>query len=164
MEFFFTVSPLFCSLLKAAADETLQMKYVTDNKFEEYTQLYYSKSAALLMKRNRLVGPRCSQDLSPGIHDMHIALLATETADWGVFLQAHMSGDVNRLGRVVTESKIAYERNRLYKASYSGTMLLMSNRSACSAALTLNCFSTSLSFRMLMACSLMPFTSPTFPR
>jgi hypothetical protein len=82
--------PEFKSLLSAAADEVIRTKSVTDSRFEYYVKLYYSKKAALRMKRNRRVIGNCSQDQSPRTHAFEIALLAAETADWQVFLKAHL--------------------------------------------------------------------------
>ena len=82
--------PEFRRLLSAAANEAIRSKCLTDARFEYYVELYYSKGAALRMKRNRRVIGTCSQDQSPRIHALEIAMLAAETADWQVFLKAHL--------------------------------------------------------------------------
>lgn len=71
----------FKALLAPAVEEALRVKNVTNLEFEYCTERYYSKSAALMMKRNRKVVGDCSMDDGPRVHAMNIALLAAETAD-----------------------------------------------------------------------------------
>ncbi|MBN9382062.1 MAG: hypothetical protein J0H74_14940 [Chitinophagaceae bacterium] len=82
--------PLFKQLLATAVEDALRFHRVTGDIFERYTEIYYSRSAALQMKRNRIVIGSCSMDPSPRNHAMKIAQLAAETADWSVFLKAHL--------------------------------------------------------------------------
>lgn len=62
----------------------------TDDEFEEYVGLYYSKKTALEFKRNRRVIGGCSQDNSPRVHALNIAKLSAETINWEIFLRSHL--------------------------------------------------------------------------
>lgn len=105
--------PAFRRLLAAAADEMVYMKVPTSFEFEDYTGLYYSKHVALLMKRNKHVVGQCSMDQSPRIHAMNIAQLAAETADWSVFLKAHLDIMNDRFDRM-TDGSYAWGRRQTY--------------------------------------------------
>ena len=85
-----STDPTFRQLLSEAVNEALRFKVQTGDYFEYFTAEYYSKSAALTMKRNRKVFGSCSMDQSPRIHAINIAMLAAETANWEVFLRAHL--------------------------------------------------------------------------
>jgi hypothetical protein len=80
----------FKPLVKDAIEEALQLKYYAGEWLEFYAERYYSKHAALTLKRNREVVGRCSRDDAPRVHTFNIALLAAETANWPVFLHAHL--------------------------------------------------------------------------
>jgi hypothetical protein len=86
---------------------------LTNDMFEYYTELYYSKSAALAMKRNRRVMGLCSMDDRPRVHEMEIALLAAETANWQVFLRAHLDIMNDRADRFVN-SNFAQAKRKTY--------------------------------------------------
>jgi hypothetical protein len=53
--------------------------------------MYYSKQAALTLKRNRHLYVRCGNDQSDWVHLFDIAHLAAETANWPVFMHAHLN-------------------------------------------------------------------------
>ncbi len=95
-----SIIPDFKRLLSAAVQQTLQKKLYTGDLFEMYTEMYYSKSAALTMKRNRPIMGACSRDDMPRVQVMAIALLAAETANWQVFLRAHLDIMNDRVARV----------------------------------------------------------------
>jgi hypothetical protein len=63
---------------------------MSNDEFEEYVGRYHSKKTALELKRNRKVMGMCSQDNSPRIHAMNIALLSAETVNWEIFLRSHL--------------------------------------------------------------------------
>lgn len=58
--------------------------------FEEYVSCYKSPKVALELKRSRIVVGGCSQDMSPRVHAMNIALLSAETINWEIFLRSHL--------------------------------------------------------------------------
>ena len=79
----------FNRLLRAAVDEAIGGK-MSNDEFEDYVGRYHSKKTALELKRNRKVMGMCSQDNSPRIHAMNIALLSAETVNWEIFLRSHL--------------------------------------------------------------------------
>lgn len=103
--------PAFRFLLADAISEALKEKYFTDEIFEHYTAQYYSKDAALLMKRNRIVVGRCSRDPSPRLHIMDIGQLAAEAANWQVFLRAHLDIMNDYASRMFNSSYAEKSRN-----------------------------------------------------
>ena len=108
-----SITPAFKRLLSTAVQQTLQLKLPTGGLFEMYTEEYYSKSAALAMKRNRRVFGACSRDELPRFHVMDIALLAAETANWQVFLRAHLDIMNDRLDRMAN-SNFAQAKRKTY--------------------------------------------------
>jgi hypothetical protein len=105
--------PEFRRLLLRADSEALSQKNITNDEFENYAELYCSKSAALRLKRNRIVIGNCSQDESPRMHAINIALLAAETADWPVFLRAHLDIMNDRFERI-TDGSYAWGGRKTY--------------------------------------------------
>ena len=85
-------SPEFHNLLSQAATEVLDCKELGNDDLEHYAAKYYSATAALAMKRNRVIGYTCNigASLSAPIRDLNIARLAATTANWPVFLKAHL--------------------------------------------------------------------------
>lgn len=79
----------FDALLKEAVNDAITQGG-TDNEFEEYVGLYYSRETALELKRNRIVVGSCSQDRSPRVHALNIAKLSAETINWEIFLRSHL--------------------------------------------------------------------------
>jgi hypothetical protein len=90
--------------------EALSMKNLTDDEFEWYAE-FYSKSAALTLKRNRRVVGHCSMDPSPRTHIFNIAMLAAEAGDWSVFLKAHLDIMNDRADRFANSNMAAEKRN-----------------------------------------------------
>lgn len=86
----FTHEPQFLKLLTASYEEVLA-KGGSNNELEEYVARYLSPDKALALKRNRIVVGGCSQDQSPRIHAMNIAILSAETINWEIFLRAHLN-------------------------------------------------------------------------
>lgn len=72
----------------------------TNDEFETYVAHYDSPATALFFKRNRKVVGGCSMDQGPRIHAMNIAILAAQTANWSVFLKAHLDIMNDRFERV----------------------------------------------------------------
>jgi len=105
--------PEFMQLLEEGVKEALQYKPLTNDYFEYLTAKYYSKSAALAMKRNRRVMGRCSADERPRMHAINIALLAAETANWQVFLRAHLDIMNDRFERV-SDGNYAWAARKTY--------------------------------------------------
>ncbi|MCI5058463.1 MAG: hypothetical protein MRY83_20290 [Flavobacteriales bacterium] len=62
----------------------------SSDNFEFYVERYYSKNAALRLKRSRRVYGMCSMDNAPRYHAMNIAVLSAEAVNWEVFLRAHL--------------------------------------------------------------------------
>ncbi|HYF03345.1 MAG TPA: hypothetical protein VEC36_08210 [Patescibacteria group bacterium] len=78
----------FQKMLKAAVAEALVEG--SNEAFDEYVARFYSKQTALELRRNRIVVGSCSQDNSPRVHAMKIAVLSAETVNWETFLRAHL--------------------------------------------------------------------------
>jgi hypothetical protein len=87
----------------------------TDDEFEEYVALFVSPKEALWFKRNRIVVGSCSMDRSPRRHAMAIAELAGETAEWEIFLRAHLDIMNDRFQRVSDGSYAQGGRNTYIK-------------------------------------------------
>ncbi|HOY07853.1 MAG TPA: hypothetical protein PLO67_20725 [Saprospiraceae bacterium] len=102
----------FDELLKKAVDETLAKGGGSD-MFEEYVERYYSPRTALDMKRNRKVYGSCSQDESPRIHALNIAKLSAQTANWEIFLRAHLNIMNDRFDRA-SDGSYAWGRRKTY--------------------------------------------------
>lgn len=81
--------PQFKKLLDNAVKDAL-INGGAGSEFEEYTERYHSKKAALELKRNRIVVGTCSMDNSPRMHAFDIAVLSAETTNWEVFLRSHL--------------------------------------------------------------------------
>lgn len=79
----------FITLLNEAVIEALSIGG-TQDEFEEYVGLYYSKKAELELKRNRVIIGGCSNDTRPRDHALNIAKLSAETLNWGVFIRTHL--------------------------------------------------------------------------
>lgn len=82
--------PAFKKLFTEAVKEALQLQYPTTFWFETAVEMYYSKQAALTLKRNRKIYSKCGVDQSDWLHLFDIAHLAAETANWPVFMHAHL--------------------------------------------------------------------------
>ncbi len=80
----------FNELFQAGLEEALDDGSVSNNEFEEYVGRYNSPKTALDLKRSRIVVGGCSQDISPRIHAMNIAVLSAETINWEIFLRSHL--------------------------------------------------------------------------
>ena len=102
---------VFRQLLSEAVEEALRYKGRTNDYFEYFTAAYYSKTAALSMKRNRKVTGSCSMDERPREHAINIALLAAQTANWEVFLRAHLDIMNDRFERVANTNYVQAARN-----------------------------------------------------
>jgi len=102
----------FDILLKEAIQEVME-KGGSDDEFEEYVGLYYSKKTALELKRNRIVIGGCSQDNSPRIHALNIAKLAAETIHWEIFLRSHLDIMNDRFERV-SDGSYAWGKRKTY--------------------------------------------------
>lgn len=107
--------PQVKKLFNEAVEEALQSEYITSDWFESSTQRYYSKNAALALKRNRRVTGSCSRDERPREHLFEIALLAAETANWQVFLRAHLDIMNDRVDRMSDGSYAWGSRNTYLK-------------------------------------------------
>jgi hypothetical protein len=83
--------PAFKKLFTDAVKEALQLQYPTSFWFESAVEMYYSKQAALTLKRNRKVYVRCGVDQSDWLHMFDIAHMAAETANWPVFMHTHLN-------------------------------------------------------------------------
>jgi hypothetical protein len=83
----------FQRLLSQAVPEALSQKGFTDDVFEDFTAQYYSSSAALAMKRNRRKAymDNFDAEVRGPVYDMNIAILAAKSANWPVFLKAHLN-------------------------------------------------------------------------
>lgn len=77
-------------LIAEAVKEALQLKCATSILFENATEKYYSKEAALTLKRYRHVYNRCGRDQVYWPHVFDITQLAAETANWPVFIRSHL--------------------------------------------------------------------------
>jgi hypothetical protein len=62
----------------------------TDSDFEDYIERYYSSALALEYKRSRIIFGSCNSR-APRKHMLNIAKLAAHTANWQVFICAHLS-------------------------------------------------------------------------
>ena len=106
-------TPVFKQLLSDAAGETLALKTIAGDNFEYYTAQYYSKAAALTMKRSRHVVGGCSMDQAPRWHAIGIAMLAAQTVNWEVFLRAHLDIMNDRFDRV-SDGSYAWGARKTY--------------------------------------------------
>jgi hypothetical protein len=62
----------------------------SNDELEFYAERYFSKKAALELKRSRIVVGGCSMDQAPRIHALEIAVLSAETVNWETFLRSHL--------------------------------------------------------------------------
>lgn len=81
--------PAHLELLRSAAQETI-LRRSGDPALEFYVERYLSPVEALQMKRLRRVMGLCSMDHAPRLHAVDICRLAAETAQWDIFLRAHL--------------------------------------------------------------------------
>jgi hypothetical protein len=102
----------FNTLLHDAVADALN-KGGTNDEFEEYVGRYYSKKTALECKRNRRVIGGCSMDNSPRIHAFNIAKLSAETANWEIFLHAHLDIMNDNFERA-SDGSYAWGRRKTY--------------------------------------------------
>jgi len=102
----------FVQLLNEAVSEALN-KGGTNDEFEEYVGIYYSRKTELELKRNRIVVGGCSQDNSPRIHALNIAILSAETINWEIFLRSHLDIMNDRFERV-SDGSYAWGRRKTY--------------------------------------------------
>lgn len=108
-----SLQPQFKKLLAEAVEEALKFGYNMGDWFEYIAGAYYSKKAALTLKRGRRIMGMCSQDTRPRDHLFSIALLAAETADWQVFLRAHLDIMNDRVARA-SDGSYAWGRRLTY--------------------------------------------------
>lgn len=76
-------------LLQEATDEALSLGRSSD-VLEFYVERYLSPGQALKLKRHRQVVGFCSMDSRPRDHAADICRLAATTAQWDIFLRAHL--------------------------------------------------------------------------
>lgn len=84
-----------------------------DEEFEQYVEKFVSPKEALWLKRNRIVMRWCGMDSSPGRHVLAIAELAGETAEWEIFLRAHLDIMNDHFQRV-SDGSYAWNRRNTY--------------------------------------------------
>ena len=77
-------------VIAEAVKEALRLRCPTSILFENATEKYYSKEAALTLKRYRHVFNRCGRDQVYWPHIFDITQLAAETANWPVFVRSHL--------------------------------------------------------------------------
>lgn len=104
----------FSTLLQEAVNEALEIGGSSD-EFEAYVSQYYSKKAALRLKRERRVIGSCSRDYSPRLHAINIAVLSAETVNWETFLRAHLDIMNDRFERASDGSYAWASRNTYLK-------------------------------------------------
>jgi hypothetical protein len=88
---------------------------ITDEEFERYVLLFLSAKDVLWLKRNRMVIGGCSVDEAPRKHALAIAELAGETAEWQIFLRAHLDIMNDNFQRVSDGSYAWADRNTYIK-------------------------------------------------
>lgn len=83
---------------------------------KNWSSLSQKRKSNLLekMRSTRVVGS-CSQDDSPRLHAVNIALLSAETYNWGVFLKAHLDIMNDRFERLSDGSYAWANRNTYIK-------------------------------------------------
>ncbi|WP_153797055.1 hypothetical protein [Foetidibacter luteolus] len=89
----------FSLMLKEAVEEAIK-KGGSSSQLELYAGRYLSKNVELELKRGYIVVGMCSQDESPRIRAMDIAVLSAETINWEIFLRAHLDIMNDRFERV----------------------------------------------------------------
>lgn len=82
-------TPEFKKLLQAAVAEAAEHK-LPNYWLEQIVSEYLGPRETLTMKRLRRVYGQCSMDSSPRDHALEIAQLSAQTAQWEVFLRAHL--------------------------------------------------------------------------
>lgn len=102
-------------LLKNRETE-LEAVFVDVGLPENWNQLSAGEKEQLLeeMRGTQVMG-YCSQDVRPRIHAMNIALLSAETANWEVFLKAHLDIMNDRFERMIDGSYAQGKRNTYIK-------------------------------------------------
>ncbi|KAA8485551.1 hypothetical protein BDE36_0425 [Arcticibacter tournemirensis] len=104
----------FRTLLNAAYKEVSEkdtVRHSSMNELESYVEKYISPSAALALKRKRIVIGGCSMDNAPIIHAANIARLAGETCCMEIFLRSHLNILNDRFSRVSDGSYAEPGRN-----------------------------------------------------
>ncbi|PWV55643.1 hypothetical protein [Chitinophaga sp. S165] len=86
-------------LLDRAVKEALE-KGNGSIPLEKAARAIYSLDTVLLMKRSRVVYGSCSQDDAPRRHARDIAVLASQTHQWPVFIRAHLDIMNDYFGRM----------------------------------------------------------------
>ncbi|MBT1695996.1 hypothetical protein KK083_03850 [Fulvivirgaceae bacterium PWU4] len=81
--------PVHLGLLRSAVQEAISGRRANP-ALEFYVERYLSPVQALQMKRLRRVMGLCSMDRAPRLHAVSICRLAAETAQWDIFLRAHL--------------------------------------------------------------------------
>lgn len=109
-----TVSPqsTFREALREAAEIGIR-ECCSDEELEKFVSRYLSKELALALKRRRRVVGGCSMDERPREHAFSIAMLAAETAQWEVFLRAHLDIMNDRFERM-TDGSYAWAGRKTY--------------------------------------------------
>ncbi|OIQ17316.1 MAG: hypothetical protein BM557_08885 [Flavobacterium sp. MedPE-SWcel] len=100
-------------LFDVALESALGDKEVSNDEFDKCVGRYSSKEDELFLKRNRIVVGGCSMDDSPRLHALRIAELAGETANWEVFLRAHLDIMNDRFERV-SDGNYAWAGRKTY--------------------------------------------------
>lgn len=85
----------------------------SNDEFEAYVEHFISPSAALQLKRGRIVVGGCSQDMRPREHAFEIARLAASAVNWEVFLRAHLDIMNDRFERA-SDGSYAWGRRDTY--------------------------------------------------
>jgi hypothetical protein len=104
--------PSHIDLLKSAAQEAISSR-TGDANLEFYVERYLSPAQALQMKRLRRVIGGCSMDRAPRLHAASICRLAAETAQWDIFLRAHLDIMNDNFSRV-SDGSYAWEGRGTY--------------------------------------------------
>jgi hypothetical protein len=104
--------PSRIDLLRSAAQEAVAGR-AGNEAIEFYVERYLSPAQALQMKRLRTVIGGCSMDRRPRLHAVGICRLAAETAQWDIFLRAHLDIMNDNFSRV-TDGSYAWEGRGTY--------------------------------------------------
>lgn len=104
--------PRFLTLLEEAVAFAAKNGGGTE-EMEDWSLALLSKEQTLEAMRSREVIGRCSMDQSPRIHAKRIAKLAAETAEWEIFLRAHLNILNDRFDRA-SDGSYAFEQRMTY--------------------------------------------------
>lgn len=85
-----------------------------NSQLEFYAGRYQNKAAELQLKRKRAVLGAGSMDAGARIHTRSIAVLAAETANWEVFLRAHLDILNDRLDHLSDQNSYALNTRETY--------------------------------------------------